>query len=125
MSACASRWLTAISGLSWDQRDRLGRGQPDDHAADQTRAGGGGDAVERREAEVGLAHRPGDDVVERLDMGASGDLRHHAAEGGVLADLREHDIGEDPALGLIGRSTTAAAVSSQVVSMPRTTMGVL
>ena len=44
----------------------------------------------------------GDDVVEGLDMGASGDLRHHAAEGGVLADLREHDIGENPALGLIG-----------------------
>ncbi len=28
-------------------------------------------------------------------MGARGDLRHHAAEGGVLGDLRQHDVGQD------------------------------
>ena len=33
-----------------------------------------------------------DDVIERLDMGAGGDFRHHAAEFRMLADLRQHDI---------------------------------
>ena len=41
--------------------------------------------------------RLGDDVIERLDMGAGGDFRHHAAKGRVLADLRQHDIGQNPA----------------------------
>ena len=67
-----------------DQRDRLGGGQADDHAADQAGPGGGGNAVDLVEAVAGLAHRLGDDVVEHLDMGARGDLRHHAAECGVL-----------------------------------------
>ena len=49
------------------------------------------------ELQLRLAHRLGDDVVEHLDMGAGGDLRHHAAEGGVLVDLRQDDIGQDPA----------------------------
>jgi hypothetical protein len=64
-------------------------------------------------------------VIERLDMGAGGDFRHHAAEFGVLADLRQHDIGQNAALPSSVRSTTAAAVSSQVVSMPRMIIGVL
>ena len=34
-------------------------------------------------------------------MGARGDLRHHAAEGGVLADLAEHDIGQDLAAAVL------------------------
>ena len=57
-------------------------------------------------------------------MGARGDLRHHAAEAGVLVGLRAHDIGQDPAAAVAGRSTTAAAVSSQVVSIPSTSIGV-
>ena len=48
VSACASRWLTAISGFSAHQRDRLGGGQPDDHAADQAGAGRRRDAVDAR-----------------------------------------------------------------------------
>ena len=35
------------------------------------------DAVERVIAAHGLAHRLGDDMVDRLDMGARRDLRHH------------------------------------------------
>ena len=57
-------------------------------------------------------------------MGARGDLRHDAAESGVLGDLRQHDVGQDRARARRrARSTTAAAVSSQVVSMPRTIIG--
>ena len=78
------------------ERDRLRRGQPDDDAADQPRPGGGRDAVEVAERNPRLGHGLGDDVVERLDMGAGGDFRHHAAEFGMLADLRQHDIGQNP-----------------------------
>ena len=75
---------------------------------------------------AGLRQRLGDDAVERLDMGARGDLRHHAAERRMLGDLRQHDVGQDLAAARRrARSTTAAAVSSQVVSMPRTSMGSL
>ena len=84
------------------QRDRLGRGQPDDEPADQARPGGRGDAVERIEGKLRFRHRRGDDVVERLDMGAGGDLGHHAAEFGVLADLRENDVGQNPAAAVRG-----------------------
>ena len=34
-------------------------------------------------------------MVERLDMRARGDLRHHAAVGLMLGGLRQHDVGED------------------------------
>ena len=94
--------MTAISGFSRDQRDRLGGGEPDDDAADQAGAGGGGDAVEVAEAHIGLDHRLGDDVVEHLDMGARGDLRHDAAKGRVLVDLRQHDVGQDLAVTVVG-----------------------
>ena len=35
-------------------------------------------------------------------MSAGGDFRHHAAEFGMLADLRQNDIGQDAALGVAG-----------------------
>ena len=115
--------MTAISGFSLTSAIALAVVRPDDHAADQPGPGGGGDAVEAGEAAPGLLHRLGDDQVERLDMGARRDLRHHAAEGGVLVDLRQHHVGQDPAAPVVrSRSTTAAAVSSQVVSMPSTTI---
>ena len=60
-----------------------------------------------------------DNAVEHVDMGTRRDFRHHAAESGVFLGLRSHDIGQDPPLPLSERSTTAAAVSSQVVSIPR------
>ena len=58
-------------------------------------------------------------------MGARGDLRHHAAEAAVLGELAVDDVGEDAAdrpVAGVGASTTATAVSSQLVSMPRTRM---
>src|SRR5262249_33718711 len=36
------------------------------------------------------------DEVERLDVGARRNLRHYPAEGGVLIDLGEHDVGQNP-----------------------------
>jgi hypothetical protein len=82
-----------------DERDRLRRGEPDDDASNQPRPGRRRHCVDIGKAAAGIAHRLGDDVIERLDMGAGGDLRHHAAEGCMLAGLREHDVGQDfPAL---------------------------
>ena len=77
------------------QRDRLGCRQSDDDAADQAGAGGGGDAVELIVGLAGLAHRFGDNQVDRFDMSARGDFRHHATIGCMIGDLAEHDIGQD------------------------------
>jgi hypothetical protein len=40
-------------------------------------------------------------MIQRLDMGAGGDLGHHAAEFGVFADLRQHHIGQDFAAAVV------------------------
>src|SRR4029077_2888399 len=42
-----------------------------------------------------------DDMVERLDMGARRDLRHHAAIGLMLGGLRQHEVGEDFAASVL------------------------
>ena len=51
-------------------------------------------------------------------MRARCDLRHDAAERRVLLDLAQHDVGKDFPSPSASRRTTAAAVSSQLVSMP-------
>jgi hypothetical protein len=83
------------------ERDRLGRHQPDDQPADEAGTGGGRDAIEIGEAEIGLAQRLGDQAVEMGDMGAGGDLRHDTAVGRVGGVLRQHDVGEHVA-GAVG-----------------------
>ena len=74
---------------------RLGRHQPDDQPADQAGAGRGGDGVDIGERDAGIVKRRLDDAVERLDMGARGDLGNDAAECRMLLDLAEHDVGQD------------------------------
>ena len=106
---------------------RLGGHHAHHHAADQARPAGRGDAVEIGETEACLGQRILDQPVDALEMGARGDLRHHAAEAAMLGQLAVDDIGQDR--GRAGRrpagaSTTATAVSSQLVSMPRTRMRV-
>ena len=102
--------------------DGLAGGDADDQPADQPRPRRGGDAVDLVEAETSFGQRLGDQNIEQLDMGARGDLRHDAAELGVKRKLRAHRIGEDDALAVSPRACTkAAAVSSQLVSMPSTT----
>ena len=94
--------MTAISGFDAHQRDRLGGGQPDDDAADQSGPGRGRDAVDGVEVLAGVLHGLGDDAVERLDMGARGDFRHHAAERRMFVGLRQHDVGQDLARPVAG-----------------------
>jgi hypothetical protein len=57
-------------------------------AADQAGPAGGGDAVDVGEAQTGAPHRLGDQAVEMVEMAAGGDLRHDAAIGAMLGDLR-------------------------------------
>ena len=53
-------------------------------------------------------------------MGAGGDLGHDAPVRGMLGDLTRTTFDTDMAAALLVTDTTAAAVSSQVVSMPST-----
>ena len=55
-------------------------------------------------------------------MRARGDLRHHAAVAPVLLPLRAHDVGRMRPRPSAAARTTAAAVSSQLVSMPSTSV---
>ena len=82
--------------LAGDERDRLRGGEPDEDAADQARAGRGGDAVELGErCNPALRKRPGNQAVDHLHMGARRDFRHHAAIAGMLGDLAQHLVGQD------------------------------
>ncbi len=101
---CASQPRRQRVGLEMvhrDQRrivhhcDRFRGGQSHDHAADQAGACGGGHCRKLRKANAGFLHRAGNDAVEQVDVGARRDLRHHAAEGGVLLGLRVDDIGQN------------------------------
>ena len=47
-----------------------------------------------------LVHCLGDDGIERLDVGAGGDFRHHAAERGMFADLRKNNVRQNAALSV-------------------------
>ena len=80
---------------------------------------GGGDPVERRRIDPASAKRAAHQLVDMVEMRAGGDLRHDAAIGRVLGELRLDQVGADRRVR--GPSpTTATAVSSQLVSMPRT-----
>ena len=98
------------------QGDRLGREQPHHQPADQPRPGSGGDAGQIAEAETRLGHGLGHEQVELLDMGAGCYLGDHAAVGGVLGELGE----QGAASTRRSARTRAAAVSSQLVSIPST-----
>ena len=96
----------------------------DDEPADQPGPRSRGDAVKIAEAGVGLAHRFAHKNVEALDVRAGGDLRHHAAVRGdappTASARRWTGCGPSrPARA----ATTAAAVSSQLVSSPSTRLG--
>ena len=95
------------------------RHRADDQPADQPGPGRGRDAVEIAEADAGFGQRAARSVVDMVEMRPRRDLRHDPAIGRMLGELRADQIGADlrpPA----GRRPPPAAVSSQLVSMPRT-----
>ncbi len=83
--------------LAEHQRHGLGRGETDQNSPDQPRSAGRRHRIEVARCRAGLAQGLRHDTVDDLDMRARGDLRHHAAIGGVVLDLRAHDIGQDGA----------------------------
>ena len=82
-------------GHAEPERDGLAHGDADDQAADQPRARRRGHRVDRIETELGLRQRLADRGIEQLDMGACGDLRHHAAIGRMQVELRAHHARQD------------------------------
>ncbi len=88
--------------LSGGKGDCFCRGETDQHAADETGAGGSGNRVDVGEGGARLSQRSAHHVVKHLDMGAGGNLGHDAAEGGMVVDLGKHDIGEDAAGSVVG-----------------------
>ena len=74
---------------------RLGRHDAHHDATDQAGSAGGGDAVEPGEIEAGGRQRLLDQPVDALEMGARGDLRHHAAEAAMLGHLAVDHVGQD------------------------------
>ncbi|MNV85116.1 hypothetical protein D3C71_1790450 [compost metagenome] len=79
-----------IDGIEWlagCARDRLAGHQPDDQAADQTGTTCRSNGVDVGKRDAGPEQRFLDQRVERLDMGARGNLRNHAAIGAVLFQL--------------------------------------
>ena len=91
-----------MNGTPSAERDGLAHGDADDQAADQAGPGGRGDRVDRVEAEPRLGERLADGRVEQLDMGARGDLRHHAAIGRMQVELRAHHARQDRAAAVRG-----------------------
>ena len=81
--------------LAGRQRDSFARHQADEHAADQSGSGRGGDAVEIARPDAGAFERASDQRVDDFDMGARGDFRHDAAISGMGRDLAHHLVGKD------------------------------
>ena len=111
----------AFEMIDGDQRLARGERQPlageqrDHHAADQPGPGGRRDRVDSRDRQLGVVEHLPDQAGQDLDMGARGDLRHHAAIGLVRA------FWPTTACARMRRSlvTSAAALSSHEDSRPR------
>ena len=96
--------------------DGFGRDEPDDQAADEAGAGGRGHAREVLEPEPSLVHDLTDKAIQALDVSARRDFRDDAAIARMLYKLRESRSAR-----ICRRSSTSAtAVSWQLVSIPRT-----
>ena len=87
----------ARNGLSWAKASALAVITPTITPPIRPGPAGGGDGVEVGEVEPGLGQGVLDQAVDALEMGARGDLRHHAAEAAMLGQLAVDDVGQDPA----------------------------
>ena len=71
--------------------------QVNQHPADQPWPRRRRNGIDIGERNARLVRRAGDDPVEMRDVGAGGEFGHHAPIGGMLLELRTHDIGKDRA----------------------------
>ena len=95
--------------LARGKREPLAGEQSDHHSADQPRAGRRRDSVDVANRHPGLGkhlfNQPGQD----LDMGAGGNLRHHAAVGLVGAVLADYGLRQDAPVAGDERDSTVVA----------------
>jgi hypothetical protein len=77
---------------------RLAGDEPDHHATDQPRAGGGGDRIDVAQSDAGVGERAFDQRHQRLDMRARGDFGHHAAERTMRGFLAGKAVRQDAAV---------------------------
>lgn len=75
--------------------DRLRRGQANHHPTDQAGPAGRRDGVEILVSMTRCFNGLRDHLVDTVDMGARGDLRHYPAIGGMPLELGERHIGQD------------------------------
>jgi hypothetical protein len=101
------------------RRQPLGQHDARQHAADQPRPGGHRDPVQIGQPQPGLRQRLFDAGIQLLGMGAGGDFGHDAAEIGMQ---RVCPATTEARIVPSSRTTAAAAVSSQLLSMPRKVM---
>jgi hypothetical protein len=87
--------VDAVQRLTQTQGVRLGGGHTDEQRARQAGARGDRDRVDVLQVHSGLGQRPVHGRGHRLQMGAGGDLGHHAAEPGVLIDAGGDRVGEE------------------------------
>ena len=95
--------LQVVDGDVWQavgNRDTFGELTSDDQAADQAGAGAGGDAAQIAEGDARAGHGFTGQGREMRQMRAGRDLRHHAAEGRVVAFLGQHGLGQDAPAGV-------------------------
>ena len=81
-----SQVIDAIQGLAERYRVGLSRRHSYQKRPGQSGSGGNGDGVDIAEPDPGLGERPVNRRHHGLQMGPAGDLRHYAAESGVLVD---------------------------------------
>ncbi len=93
----------------------LSGADPHQQGADQPGTLGHGNSIESAEGYSGFIEGLGNDRQDCLHVFSGSKLRHHSTVRAVQGDLTRNDIGADAGPS----STTAAAVSSQEVSIPR------
>ena len=101
-------------GNAQHQRDRLRRRRADHDPADQARPGRRRDRVQVLEADAGLVHRPTHKPLDVIEVGARGDLGHHAAEWAMLVHLRKDDVRQN--LALVGHQPDGGFVATGLES---------
>ena len=91
-----------------NEREGLGRLEPHQQGARQTRALGGGHRFDLGRAHVGLAQRGARHRQQVAKMFARRQLRHHTAIFGVQSHLGGYDVGQHPPVVRHGRAGLVA-----------------
>ena len=111
----AFEMINGDEGKVVGESEGFGVGDADEQCTSEARARSDGNGIEIGEVNVGFSKRGADNGNDGAKVLAAGELGHDAAVERVGRDLRGNDGRKSSRSAL----TTAAAVSSQEVSMPR------